>query len=150
MGMWSDPEAWERLRGGATCPVCLRGGPTNVVAELEVSLLTAGEVAPLRGSCALFLERHAVELYELDPDEAAAYMRDLQRASRAVQEATGAIKMNYEIHGNTIPHLHTHLFPRYPGDPFEGRPIDSRNLTASVYGPGELAALFARVREALA
>jgi diadenosine tetraphosphate (Ap4A) HIT family hydrolase len=33
--------------------------------------------------------------------------------------------MNYEIHGNTIPHLHVHLFLRYKGDPFEGGPINS-------------------------
>ena len=31
--------------------------------------------------------------------------------------------MNYEIHGNSIPHLHLHLYPRFSGDPFEGRPI---------------------------
>lgn len=37
--------------------------------------------------------------------------------------------MNYEIHGNTIPHLHMHLFPRFDGDPFEGRPIDGRQTT---------------------
>jgi len=36
--------------------------------------------------------------------------------------------MNYEIHGNTIPHLHLHLFPRFAGDPFEGRPIDGRTI----------------------
>jgi diadenosine tetraphosphate (Ap4A) HIT family hydrolase len=32
--------------------------------------------------------------------------------------------MNYEIHGNSIRHLHMHLFPRHDGDPFEGQPID--------------------------
>ena len=26
--------------------------------------------------------------------------------------------MNYEIHGNVVPHLHLHLFPRYEGDPY--------------------------------
>jgi diadenosine tetraphosphate (Ap4A) HIT family hydrolase len=36
--------------------------------------------------------------------------------------------MNYEIHGNTIPHLHMHLYPRYSGDPFEGEPIDPRRV----------------------
>ena len=41
---------------------------------------------------------------------------------------------NVEIHGNTIPHLHTHIFPRYPGDPFEGKPIDPR-LRASDFVP---------------
>ena len=26
------------------------------------------------------------------------------------------VKMNYEIHGNTIPHLHMHLYPRMASD----------------------------------
>ncbi len=82
-------------------------GPTNVIAGLDVSSLTAGEETRIKGSSALFFKRHAVELYELSPEEAAAFMRDAQRASKAVHEYTGAIKMNYETHGNTIPHLHT-------------------------------------------
>ena len=32
--------------------------------------------------------------------------------------------MNYEIHGNTIPHLHLHLYPRTAEGPFVGQPID--------------------------
>lgn len=87
----------------------------------------------LPGSCALLLRRHAVELHELAPDEAAAYMRDIQRLSRAVQAVTGAVKMNYEVHGNTIPHLHMHFFPRRIGDPFEDRPIDSRAAQDSTH-----------------
>ena len=51
-----------------------------------------------------------------------AWVRDLQQATQVVQEVTGAVKMNYEIHGNTLPHLHVHLFPRYRGDAFEGDP----------------------------
>ena len=35
--------------------------------------------------------------------------------------------MNCEIHGNTIPNLHLHLYPRFAGDPFQGRPIDGRS-----------------------
>ena len=38
-----------------------------------------------------------------------------------------SVKMNYEVHGNTIPHLHMHFFPRYPGDPFEGAPTVERS-----------------------
>ena len=37
-------------------------------------------------------------------------------------------KINYEIHGNTVPHLHLHLYPRFDGDPFAGRPIDGADL----------------------
>lgn len=44
----------------------------------------------------------------------------------AVDAAFGPQKLKYEIHGNTIPHLHLHLCPRNAGDRFEGRPIDRR------------------------
>ena len=40
--------------------------------------------------------------------------------ARGVSQATQPVKVNYEIHGNTIPHLHVHVFPRFRGDPFEG------------------------------
>ena len=64
-------------------------------------------------------------------------MKDLQRVSKALHAITGAVKLNYEIHGNTIPHLHVHLFPRYKGDPFEGGPIDPRRVQTSPYQTGE-------------
>ena len=31
--------------------------------------------------------------------------------------------MNYEVLGNALPHLHTHLVPRYLDDPAPGRPF---------------------------
>jgi diadenosine tetraphosphate (Ap4A) HIT family hydrolase len=46
-------------------------------------------------------------------------MKDIQRVAKVLQVITGAVKLNYEIHGNTIPHLHLHLLPRYREDPFE-------------------------------
>lgn len=127
MSKWTNPETWARLVSGEDCPICRNGGPTNRIAELEVSSLALGDgPTTLPGTCALFLRRHAVELHELPADEAAAFMRDVQRVSRALMEATGAVKMNYEVHGNTLPHLHVHFFPRYAGDPFENAPINPR------------------------
>lgn len=149
MSKWTNPEEWERLRRAETCPVCLRGRPEDAVAELEAVYVLAGEDAPMKGYCALMLKRHAVELYELTPDEAAAFMRDVQRASKAVHELTGAVKLNYEIHGNTIPHLHLHIFPRYAGDRFENQPINPRLVKTPVYAPGELAVFVAGLRAAL-
>jgi diadenosine tetraphosphate (Ap4A) HIT family hydrolase len=37
--------------------------------------------------------------------------------------------MNYEIHGNTLPHLYLHLFPRHSDDPFVGGPVDPRRTS---------------------
>ncbi len=38
----------------------------------------------------------------------------------------GPQKVNYEIHGNTLPHLHAHVYARFRGDRFVGGPIDNR------------------------
>ena len=149
MSRWRDPEAWARLLRPEGCPICEAGAPRDVLAELETSRVTMGEDAPLRGYCCLVLRRHAVELHELEAAEAAAFMRDLQRLTRAVQEVTGAVKLNLELHGNTLPHLHVHVFPRYVGDLFEGGPIEPRRVREPVYGPGELALLRARLRAVL-
>jgi diadenosine tetraphosphate (Ap4A) HIT family hydrolase len=136
MSKWNSTE-WKALCSGEACPICLSGKPFGIVAELSATYLTSSLDGPMRGYCCLVLKRHAVELYEVSADEACALIRDLQRVAAALQEITGAVKMNYEIHGNTIPHLHVHLFPRYKGDPFEDGPINPRLIKDSPYGEGE-------------
>lgn len=136
MSRWNSDE-WAALRSGAACPICRAGRPDGVVLELTASYLTTSANAPMRGYCCVVLKRHAVELHDLPDDEAISFMRDIQRTGRAIQEIAKPVKLNYEIHGNTIPHLHVHVFPRYRGDPFEGRPIDPALIKASPYAPGE-------------
>lgn len=34
-------------------------------------------------------------------------------AAGALAELLKPVKMNYQIHANTIPHLHLHLYPRF-------------------------------------
>ena len=40
-------------------------------------------------------------------------------AAKALADLFDPVKMNYEIHGNTLPHLHLHLYPRYKDDPYD-------------------------------
>jgi diadenosine tetraphosphate (Ap4A) HIT family hydrolase len=136
MRKWHSPE-WEALYSGEACPICRNGRPLGIVTELNVTYLTSSPGSPMRGYCCLVLKRHAVELYDLSVDEGAALMKDMQRVAKVLQVITGAVKLNYEIHGNTIPHLHVHLFPRYKGDPFEEGPIDPRRIQGSPYKAGE-------------
>lgn len=103
----------------------------------------------MRGYACLVFRRHAVELHELSESEGAAFMRDIRRLSAAVQGVTGAVKLNYEVHGNSLPHLHMHVFPRYPGDPFEGGPINPKAVRQPVYAPGEITGIRARLLAAL-
>ena len=144
LSTWNDHERWAALCSGDVCPICRRQAPLDVVAELEASWVTMQELAPVPGYVCLVSRKHAVELHDLPEEVAAAFMRDAQRVSKAVSGATGAVKLNYEIHGNSLPHLHMHFFPRYRGDRFEGKPIDPKSVTAPVYAEGE----FQRIREA--
>ena len=116
-----------------------------MIAVLEVSWVTMQEDALVRGYVCLVSRTHAVEIHDLPEETALAFMRDVQRVSKAVASVTGAVKLNFEIHGNSIPHLHMHFFPRYAGDQFEGRLIDPRVVVQPVYAPGE----FARIRNAV-
>jgi diadenosine tetraphosphate (Ap4A) HIT family hydrolase len=102
------------------------------------------EAAPIRGYVCLVSQIHAVELHDLTDATANAFMRDARRVSKALAAGTGAAKLNYEIHGNSLPHLHMHFFPRYRGDQFEGQPINPRLVKDPVYSAGE----FHRIRDA--
>lgn len=138
---WNDTKAWAALVDGSACPICDHGQPLDVIATLETSWLTMQESAPARGYVCLVSRTHVVELHELNEAGSLGFMRDMRRVSSALCEITGAVKLNYEIHGNTLPHLHMHFFPRYRGDAFEGRPIDARAAIHSPYKPGEFSAL---------
>ncbi len=133
MGTWTRPEDWHKMYSGEACPFCISiqedGHPWNTVTQLEVTYLSIPPWQHVRGYCYLIFKRHAIELHHLDESEAAALMRDLQNVSWALTKVTNPVKMNIEIHGNTIPHLHIRFFPRYVGDQYENEPIDQRNST---------------------
>ena len=45
------------------------------------------------------------------------------RAGRALEQVFASVKLNFELLGNAVPHLHCHIKPRYYGDPAGGIPI---------------------------
>jgi len=109
------------------------------IAELEFSYLTAERIAQGRlfGKCHVLCKSHYVHLYDMPEDILKGFMGDLQLAAKVLQEVTGAVKINYEIHGNTGPHLHCHLFPRYLDDDFPGMGIDVKLTEPSPYESDE-------------
>lgn len=117
---WRDPAAWERLVMPDGCPICQRGEPLDVLAELPASWATGGTEAALPGYVCVVSRTHAVEPFQLPDVERAAFWDDAMRVARAVMAVTDAVKMNYAIYGNTIPHVHMHLFPRHRDDPYRG------------------------------
>ena len=66
---------------------------------------------------------HVVEPTELSEENASAYWADVLDAARAIEAHFQPVKMNYQTLGNALPHLHTHVIPRYPDDPKPGEPL---------------------------
>jgi diadenosine tetraphosphate (Ap4A) HIT family hydrolase len=115
------------------CAICAEG-PLDVLLELSASWLTAPVAAPLPGYVCVVAKSHGPEPFDLGNDERATFWEDCVLVGRGLSGLLRPRKLNYEIHGNTIEHLHMHVYPRYVGDPFEGRPIDLRRLSFSRTG----------------
>ena len=141
---WTDPETWAERVTPEGCPFCPME-PWSVHVELPASWVLIPEEAVLRGYVLVVSKRHVIEAYELAPDESAQFWADAMRAAAAVASVVQPVKVNYEIHGNTIPHLHLHVFPRFRGDPFERSPIDPHAVTPRRRTAAEIEALRAAI-----
>jgi diadenosine tetraphosphate (Ap4A) HIT family hydrolase len=140
MSFHTKYERWLLYSEKENCPVCNNSpAPEDDVEikEFPTSWLGAHPRVCLKGTCYLLLKPHAVELLELDESTLLSYMKEAQLCAKALKDVTKATKINYELHGNTIPHMHMHLFPRYPDDPFPGKPIDYSRIEPPVYQEGE-------------
>src|SRR5438552_8544424 len=154
MSSWIDSAKWAKYLSKEGCLVCNQTPETRPptersIASLSVSRFITDRDACLKGYCCLVLKPHGIELYELSDEDSAAFMRDVKVDSLALRKVTGAVKINYEIHGNTIPHMHMHLYPRQLGDPSEHGPVDWRTRTPKLYRDGEFEAFIGRMKTAV-
>lgn len=136
MSFHDDLEEWEEYQKKENCPICNGDSPPEdevIIAEFEKSWLLASPDVCLKGTCCMALRPHAVEIFDISDSDLMQFMKDVKGVAKALKEVTKAKKINYEIHGNTIPHLHMHLFPRYMDDPFPGGAIDYNKVEPAVY-----------------
>lgn len=74
-------------------------------------------------SIAIWKRGHVAELTDLDDDALSGFGRETVLAAKAIQRVFAPAKLNFETLGNELPHLHTHVVPRYIGDPAPGRSL---------------------------
>lgn len=74
-------------------------------------------------SVVIWRGRHVAEPTELTDDEAGAYWLEVLRVGRALERHLQPVKLNYDVLGNSLPHLHTHVIPRFADDPRPGWPF---------------------------
>jgi histidine triad (HIT) family protein len=105
--------------------VLMPGGPIAEDDLALVSHIVTPDALGRDGTTAylghLFVEprRHAPGLEDLTDAEAESVGRWSARASRALREVAGAVHVYAAVIGDAVPHLHVHLYPRFPGTPRE-------------------------------
>jgi diadenosine tetraphosphate (Ap4A) HIT family hydrolase len=108
-----------------TCVMCGKYGGAGplLIAELGTSRAFLHEDQFFPGYVLLVLRRHVTELYQLEAGERGAHLEEVSRVAEALARVFRPVKMNYELLGNQVPHIHWHLVPRLPTDPDLRSPI---------------------------
>ena len=110
------------------CEICQRIAgftPDNpyLIAELDTGYAVLGENQHYRGYTIFLARQCASELHHLARDIRMRFLTEMAEVAEAVFRAFEPRKLNYELLGNSVAHLHWHIFPRYAGDPNPTLPV---------------------------
>ena len=109
----------------ADCPACLGSWPAaeQRLADLGLTVAYLHDDQFFPGWTLLVLKRHATELFQLTREERAQLVEEVSAVAEALARTFGARKVNYELLGNQVPHIHWHVIPRLPEDPAPREPV---------------------------
>ena len=104
---------------GVTCKVCAGEWPStdHWIADVGLTKAYLFDDQFFPGWTVLVLNRHATELFDLTADERSRLIEDVSEVALALTMAFEPVKINYELLGNQLPHIHWHVIPRLTGDP---------------------------------
>lgn len=110
------------------------------VKELETGYVVLGDYQFFKGYTLFLCKNHVFELHELEPEFKNKFLEEMSLVAEAVYKTFQPKKLNYELLGNLVPHLHWHLFPRHEDDPLPNMPaylIDKKIRCAESTKPDE-------------
>lgn len=111
------------------CVICKRiqrireGKNPYFVKELETGYVVLGDFQCYKGYTVFLSKTHVEELHELEEQVKIKFLEEMAQVAEAVYKAFHPVKLNYELLGNRVPHLHWHIFPRYKSDPNIKSPV---------------------------
>jgi diadenosine tetraphosphate (Ap4A) HIT family hydrolase len=107
------------------CKVCQHTWPRDdhFIADLGLSKVYLHDDQYFAGWTVVVFQRHTTELFQLAPTERIQLMEEVTKAAKALAQAYGAKKINYELLGNQLPHIHWHIIPRLANDPAPLEPV---------------------------
>ena len=107
------------------CPFCTLP-PTRIVHADRLAVVIQDAYPVSRGHTLVLPRRHVGSFFELEPPERDAVLKLLDMARRDLDQSLHPDGYNIGINdgpaaGQTVPHLHVHLIPRYTGDQVDPR-----------------------------
>jgi len=108
-----------------TCKACLGTWPRrdHFIADLGLSKAYLHDDQFFPGWTVVVLQRHATELFQLSPTERSQVIEEVNHVAKTLAEIYHAKKINYELLGNQLPHIHWHVIPRLVDDPDPLEPV---------------------------
>lgn len=107
------------------CKACQGNWPRedHFIADLGLSKAYLHEDQFFPGWTVVVFKRHATELFHLAPTERIQLMEEVNLLAKVVAQVYEAKKINYELLGNQLPHIHWHVIPRLATDPAPLEPV---------------------------
>ena len=134
-----------------SCNACAKTWPRadHFIADLGISKVYLHDDQFFAGWTVVVFQRHTTELFHLAPTERIQLMEDVTLVAKALAQAYGATKINYELLGNQLPHIHWHLIPRQANDPAPLEPVWRVPHTAVLRASLELRSEIQRIQKAI-
>lgn len=133
------------------CPMC-RKWDDDVdlqIAEFDTCYVLLNRDQFFNGYCFVFTKTHVTELFHLDSTTRQAVIEEVNQVAQALANVFKPTKINYELLGNMVPHMHWHLVPRFESDPLWPRPIWSEEHEELHLTKAEYAERIELIREEL-
>jgi diadenosine tetraphosphate (Ap4A) HIT family hydrolase len=133
------------------CPMCSRWNTHSdlQIIELPHSYVTLNRDQYFPGYTLLFTKDHVTELFHLERDVRSALMEEVSYVAEALYGIYKPAKINYELLGNMVPHIHWHIVPRFASEPLWPRPIWAEQHEERFLAPHEQQQRIETIRRAL-
>ena len=110
---------------GFSCKICEKVWPPSdhYIGDLGLTKAYLFEDQFFSGWTVLILKAHRTELFQLTQDERTKLIEEVSRAGEALTKILDVGKINSELLGNQVPHIHWHVIPRLITDPDPLNPV---------------------------
>jgi len=108
-----------------SCKICEKVWPSDdhYIGDLGLTKAYLFEDQFFAGWTVLIFQDHRTELFQLTRNERELVIEDVSRVGEALTKIFDVRKINSELLGNQVPHMHWHVIPRLQSDPDPVQPV---------------------------